>query len=174
MCTANTLREAAQGVHMTLYTHLNVREDAMELFGFATRAELACFRQLISVTGVGPKAALAVLSAFTPEQLGFFIAAGDIKSITRAQGVGKKIAERIILELKDKMMPFQGTGGRAQGADSAALSGNAFILPDSEALAALLALGYQQSEALLALKDLNESLGTQEKIKLALKALAGG
>jgi len=167
--TANTLRDMRVGGKATLYTYLSVREDALELFGFGTKAELACFRQLIGVTGVGPKAALALLSAFTPEQLGFLIAAGDIKSITRAQGVGKKLAERIALELKDKLQPYPGTA--SPGRET--FTGNAFAMPDSEALAALLALGYQQSEAMLALKGLNESLSTPEKIRLALKNLAG-
>ena len=167
--TANTLRELHKGERATLFTHMNVREDALELFGFGTKAELVCFRQLIGVTGVGPKAALAVLSAFAPEQLGYLIASGDVKSITRAQGVGKKLAERIALELKDKLSV--GAAISRPGQDT--FTGNAFALPDNEALAALLALGYQQSEAMLALKGLDESLRTQDKIRLALKNLAG-
>lgn len=166
--TATTLRELKMGEKATLFTRLNVRDDAMELFAFGTKAELTCFRQLTGVTGVGPKAALAVLSAFTPEQLGYFIAAGDVKSITRAQGVGKKLAERIALELKDKIAQLP-----AGKSTNASFTGNAFVLPDSEALEALLALGYQQSEAMLALKGLDEALPTQEKIKQALKILAG-
>jgi len=167
--TSNTLRELRTGERATLFTFLSVREDALELFGFGTKAELACFRQLIGVTGVGPKAALAVLSAFSPEQLGYFVAAGDIKSITRAQGVGKKLAERIALELKDKLQAYGGNAGmRGGGADFGGIA-----LPDNEALAALLALGYQQAEAMLALKGLDEALSTQEKIRLALKNLAG-
>ena len=165
--TANTLRELRVGERAVLFTFLNVRDDALELFGFGTKAELACFRQLIGVTGVGPKAALAVLSAFSPEQLGYFVAAGDIKSITRAQGVGKKLAERIALELKDKIQPV---GAAAHSHPS--FTGNAFAMPDNEALAALLALGYQQAEAMLALKGLDEALTTQEKIRRALKVLS--
>ena len=169
--TANTLRELRAGERATVYTHLNVREDAMELFGFADRAELTCFRQLVGVTGVGPKAALAVLSAFTPEQLGYFVAAGDAKSITRAQGIGPKLAQRLVLELKDKIQAYQGTSARGQ--DTGGFAGNAFGAADSEALEALLALGYQQSEAMLALRGLDDGLNTQAKIKLALKILAG-
>lgn len=168
--TANTLRELRCGESATLFTHLNVREDALELYAFGEKAELACFKQLIGVTGVGPKAALAVLSAFTPEQLSFFIAAGDIKSITRAQGVGKKLAERMILELKDKLN-YPGAGGRRP---TAGATPGDFALPDSEALAALLALGYQQAEALQALGGLDIEASTQEKIRLALKRLAAG
>jgi Holliday junction DNA helicase RuvA len=167
--TSNTLRDLRTGERATLYTHMLVREDAMELYGFASKAELACFRQLIGVTGVGPRAALAVLSVFAPEQLGYFVASGDAKSLTRAQGVGKKLAERIVLELKDKQV----AGGRAQAGGGTAFPGNAFALPDDEALAALLALGYQQAEAMLALKGLDAALTTQEKIRLALKNLAG-
>jgi len=165
--TANTLRELAVGERATLFTHLNVREDAMELFGFATRAELACFRKLVGVSGVGPKAALALLSAFTPEQLAYFVAAGDAKSITRAQGIGPKLAQRLVLELKDRL---QASGFRGQGVTGE--TGSAFAMPDDEALAALLALGYQQAEAALALRGLDEALDTQAKIKLALKILA--
>jgi len=166
--TANTLRELNIGERATLFTHLNVREDAMELFGFASRGELQCFRKLIAVTGVGPKAALALLSAFTPEQLGYFVASGDAKSITRAQGIGPKLAQRLVLELKDKL---QDSGFRTQ--ESGAFPGNAFGPVENEALAALLALGYQQAEALLALRGLDEGLDIQAKIKLALKNLAG-
>ena len=166
--TSNTLREIRMGDKATLFTHMIVREDAMELFGFGSKAELHCFRQLIGVTGVGPKAALAVLSVYAPEQLGYFVAAGDAKSITRAQGVGKKLAERIVLELKDKMQAYPGTGRRLQDAGDIV-----FAATDDEALAALLALGYQQAEAMLALKGLDAALTTQEKIRLALKNLAG-
>ena len=168
--TANTLRELRTGGKATLFTHLNVREDALELFAFGTKSELACFRQLVGVTGVGPKAALAVLSAFAPEQLGYLIAAGDVKSITRAQGVGKKLAERIALELKDKLQPYGGNGAAMKSGSAAFES---IAMPDNEALAALLALGYQQAEAMLAMKGLDESLTTQDKIRLALKNLAG-
>jgi len=167
--TSNTLRDLSAGVKVTLFTHMIVREDAIELFGFADKAELHCFRQLIGVTGVGPKAALAVLSVFAPEQLGWFVAAGDAKSLTRAQGVGKKLAERIVLELKDKQV----SGTRNQGSGILPFPGNAFAAPDDEALAALLALGYNQAEAMLALKGLDSALSTQEKIRVALKNLAG-
>ncbi|MCL2106288.1 MAG: Holliday junction branch migration protein RuvA [Oscillospiraceae bacterium] len=169
MTTANTLRELDPGEHATLFTYMNVREDAIELFGFAQPAELSCFKQLISVTGVGPKAALSVLSAFSPEQLAFYVAGGDAKSITRAQGVGPKLAQRIVLELKDKLQPYQGAAfaEREPGAGSAGLR-----LPDSEALAALIALGYQQGEASMALQGIDGGASTQEQIRLALRKLA--
>lgn len=168
--TANTLGKLAIGEKAALFTHLAVREDAVELFGFAAREELDCFRKLTGVTGVGPKAALAVLSAFTPEQLAYFIATGDAKSITRAQGVGPKLAQRIALELKDKLTLYPGaTGVNARGAAVPGTAGAGA----GEALEALLALGYAQAEAALALRGLEEGLSTQEQIRRALRALAG-
>ncbi|MCL2446769.1 MAG: Holliday junction branch migration protein RuvA [Oscillospiraceae bacterium] len=166
--SANTLRDVHLNKEVTLFTHLNVREDALDLFAFGTQAELRCFRQLVNVTGVGPKAALAVLSACTPEQLGLHIAAGDIRAITQAQGVGKKLAERIVLELKDKLAVPVGVAGAPPGNSHFSAP-----TPDNEALAALLALGYQQTEAMLALRGIDDSATTQEKIRLALRMLAG-
>ena len=101
--TLNTLKTLKPGSEVMLYTYLNVREDAMELFGFATKTELDTFKTLISVSGVGPKAGLALLSELSPEQVAMAIATDDVKTITRAQGIGKKIAQRIVLELKDKL-----------------------------------------------------------------------
>ena len=100
MCqtTMNTLKAVKLNTEVTLYTYLNVREDAVDLFGFATKAELETFKNLISVSGVGPKAGLAVLSELSPEQVAMAIASDDLKTITRAQGIGKKIAQRIVLE----------------------------------------------------------------------------
>ncbi|MDR2646591.1 MAG: Holliday junction branch migration protein RuvA [Oscillospiraceae bacterium] len=164
--TATTLQGLQIGTQCTVFTHLNVREDALELFAFATQAELKCFRQLIAITGVGPKAALALLSAFRADQLAFFVASGDAKSLTRAQGIGTKIAQRIVLELKDKLTVFPG------GAQSPS-SGNApASIAGSDALAALLALGYDQSAASLALRGLDENTNTQDQIKYALKQLS--
>jgi Holliday junction DNA helicase RuvA len=174
--TANTLREAGgTGQTVTLYTHLNVREDAMELFGFATRAELTCFRQLIAVTGVGPKAALAVLSVFQPEQLAFLVASGDAKSITRAQGVGPKLAQRMVLELKDKLHAFQAENSFSSTGRASAFSGNAGALDSvaAEALEALISLGYSQAESSFILRGMEEGLTTQELLRRALKQLAG-
>ena len=96
--TINTLKQIKIGTEVTLYTYLNVREDAMELFGFASATELETFKTLISVSGVGPKAGLAILSQLSPEQVAMAIATDDVKTITRAPGIGKKIAQRIILE----------------------------------------------------------------------------
>ena len=107
--TYNTLRTLKLNTEVTLYTYLNVREDAVDLFGFATQSELATFKTLISVSGVGPKAGLSILSELTAEQVAMAIATDDIKTITRAQGIGKKIAQRIILELKDKLAKSEQT-----------------------------------------------------------------
>jgi len=105
--TGNTLRKCAPiGEAQTLYTHLNVREDALDLFGFAEKNELDCFKMLTSVSGVGPKAALAILSQLTPDMLAVSVAGGDVKAITAAQGVGPKIAQRVVLELKGKLEGF--------------------------------------------------------------------
>ena len=102
--TTNTLKNVAKtGEKVTLFTYLSVKEDALDLYGFYTQQELECYKILISVSGVGAKMALAVLSEMTPEQLALSIAAGDTKAITRANGVGNKIAQRIVLELKDKL-----------------------------------------------------------------------
>jgi Holliday junction DNA helicase RuvA len=166
--TAHTVGKLAAGERATLFTHLLTRDDLVELFGFATRGELDAFRRLIGVTGVGPKAALAVLSAFTPEQLALALAAGDAKAITRAQGVGAKLAQRILLELKDKLGAFGVPGG-----GGAPALGNAALPGGGEALEALVALGYAPAEAAMALRGLEEALPTQEKIRQALRVLAG-
>ena len=168
--TNNTLSHLQKGKPAKLYTHLNVREDAMELFGFSTENELNCFQLLTSVSGVGPKAALSILSAATPESLAMSIITGDEKALTVAQGIGKKIAQRIILELKDKLAKGQLTvsGGEA-------FAGGMTIIPEdktSEAAAALAVLGYSQQEIGIAFKGLDmEGLTLEEIIKQALKRM---
>ena len=105
--TANTLKNIGTiGDTVTLYTYLNVREDALDMFGFYDKDELDCFKLLINVTGVGPKAALAILSQLTPNRLAVCVASGDTKAITAAQGVGAKLAQRVVLELKDKLKSY--------------------------------------------------------------------
>lgn len=169
--TFNSLKQLGPaGSKVTLFTHLNVREDALDLFGFFDKKELDCFKLLISVTGVGPKAALAILSQLKPESLALCIATGDIKTITGAQGVGTKLAQRVVLELKDKMkLGFPGGIGsaEAQAAGIASESG-----PSGEAVSALVMLGYSQSEASVAVSRLGIGLTTEELIKQALKSLA--
>ena len=169
--TNNTLSSLKKGETAKLFTHLNVREDVMELYGFATENELNCFRLLIGVSGVGPKAALSILSATTPEGLAMSIITGDEKSLTVAQGIGKKIAQRIILELKDKLAKGQisASGGESYGGTGVT------VIPQnkaSEAAAALAVLGYSQAEVAVALKGVDvESLELEEIIRHALKRM---
>ena len=169
--TLSTLKTIGEkGSTATLYTYLNVREDALDLFGFATEQELECFKLLISVSGVGPKAALSILSELTPDKLALCLATGDSKSITRAQGVGPKLAQRVVLELKDKLakgLELPADSPEIQAAGLAAADGNA-----SEAVSALVMLGYSQSEAAMAVSKLDGTLSVEELIKQALKQLA--
>lgn len=169
--TLSTLKTIGEkGSTATLYTYLNVREDALDLFGFATEQELECFKLLISVSGVGPKAALAILSELTPDKLALCLATGDSKSITRAQGVGPKLAQRVVLELKDKLakgLELPADSPEIQAAGLAAADGNA-----AEAISALVMLGYSQSEAAMAVSKLDGALPVEELIKQALKQLA--
>ena len=138
--TNNTLSKLKRGQVQKLYTYLNVGEDIFELFGFATESELGSFKQLISVSGVGPKAALAILSATTPESLAMAIVGGNEKALTAAPGIGKKLAQRIILELKDKIAkeaPEMGFAAAA-GGTMAAASGK---MAEAAAALAVLAMG---------------------------------
>lgn len=169
--TLNSLKRIGErGNTATLYTHLNVREDALDLFGFYTEQELECFKLLISVSGVGPKAAISILSELSPEKLALSIATGDSKAITKAQGVGPKLAQRVVLELKDKLakgLELPADSPEIQAAGVAAAEGNA-----AEAVSALTMLGYTQSEAALAVSKLDGSLPVETLIKQALKQLA--
>ncbi len=169
--TNTTLSALKKGEKGKLFTHLNVREDAMELYGFATQEELNLFRQLVSVSGVGPKAALAILSANNPANLALSIITGDEKALTCAPGVGKKIAQRVILELKDKLAKGQAINGAGESYGGSGVT----VIPEnklSEASAALAVLGYSQSEIGFALKglDLND-LTLEQVIKAALKKM---
>lgn len=172
--TNTTLSRLEKGAPATLYTHLNVREDAMELYGFYSENELNCFRMLIGVSGVGPKAALSILSATTPEGLAMSIITGDEKSLTVAQGIGKKIAQRIILELKDKLAKGQTVSAAGESYGGTGIT----VIPEnklSEASAALAVLGYSQSEINVALKDVNlDGLTLEQIIKAALKKMMKG
>ena len=167
--TNYTLSQLKKGERAKLYTYLNVREDAMELFGFASQSELRSFKMLIGVSGVGPKAALSILSATTPQQLAMAVVMGDEKALTAAQGVGKKIAQRIILELKDKLAKEQGSFDAGSGAVP--------VLPvqtnkAGEAAAALAVLGYGSQEISAALKGIDmEALPLEEIIRQSLKKM---
>ena len=165
-----TLARLQLGKPAKLFTYCNIKEDAFDVFGFSTREELDCFKRLLGVTGVGTKAALAILSVISPDQLTLAVMTQDDKTITMAQGVGKKLAQRIILELKDKLGASQlelntaelaGVGVPVRGSKSA------------EATAALVGLGYSQTEAAAALKGLDvEKLSIEDIIRQALRAAA--
>ena len=167
--TMNTLQKVGmKGSKATVFTYMNVREDAIELYGFYTSNELDAFKQLITVSGVGPKAALAILSVMTPDQLALNIASGDAKAITKAQGVGTKIAQRIVLELKNKFS----TDLTQEQTDIVAAIQSADTSADlSEAIEALIQLGYSRSEAAAAVSKLDKSLSVEDMIRLALKSL---
>ena len=156
------------GERVTLYTHLNVREDALDLFGFYSMNELDAFKKLIGVSGVGPKSALAILSDMTPDRLALCIASGDGKSLTRAPGVGVKLAQRLILELKDKISKAELASGVGEAAVQIGADGSGM----NEAAAALCTLGYSQSQAAEALAGLAADLPVDELIRQALKKVA--
>lgn len=169
--TLNTLKKCApMGEKQTLFTVLNVREDALDLFGFADKSELDCFKLLTSVSGVGPKAGLAVLSQLSPDKLALAVAGGDVKAITAAQGVGPKIAQRIVLELKGKLDGFA-LDSRALG-DIAAAQKATVSYAGEDAVNALVMLGYSRSEASIAVGKLDGNLSTEDMIKKALTLLA--
>ena len=158
------------GENVKLYTYMAVREDGTELFGFSTEEELSAFKMLITVSGVGPKAAVSILSTLTPEKLALAAAASDSKAFARANGVGPKLAGRIVLELKDKVKGLFIENGNEEISQAAVLnnaSSNA-----SGAVQALAALGYSQSEAAAVVGKIDSSLKTEEIIRLALKSLA--
>jgi len=164
-----TLSQIKKDDRAKLFTYLAVKEDAMDLYGFSSQEELKLFQQLISVSGVGPKAALAILSASTPANLAMSIITGDEKALTRAPGVGKRIAQRIILELKDKLAK-----GQTVSASGESVAGDTVtIIPQnklSEASAALAVLGYSQAEINVALKGVDiDGQPLEQIIRLALK-----
>ncbi len=170
--TQNTLESLRRNTtdETTVYTYLNVREDALDLFGFYTEQELEAFKLLITVSGVGPKAALAILSQLTPDNFAIAVSSGDVKAITAANGVGPKLAQRVIMELKDKI------GGVSFISDESSAVSNAVnsvssLSNTSEAILALVGLGYSQSEASIAVSKLSPELGVEELIKEALKSM---
>jgi Holliday junction DNA helicase RuvA len=168
-CSTYTQSQLRLGEERRLFTHVNVKEDAVEIYGFSGRDELWLFEQLTAVTGVGPASALAILSVLSPDQLTLAIMTGDEKSITRAKGIGAKSAKRIILELKDKLggeLDFSaGSGG---GSVPVARDSGKLAL----ATAALAELGYSQSEAAAALKGADaEKLSVEELVRYGLRAM---
>ena len=161
-------RLPSNGSEVFFHTHMVVREDAMDLYGFSDLEELSAFKLVTSVNGVGAKIGIALLSQFTASQMMLYIASGDAKALTAASGVGLKLAQRIVLELKDKVGGFDfGTSvdlRNVNKVDSMPAS--------SEAVEALISLGYTKGEASLAVSKLDGDLSSEELIKQALKSLA--
>lgn len=169
--TASTLAKCPDScTPMTLYTYLSVREDALDLFGFAEKSELDCFKLLITISGVGPKAAVAILSVLTPERLAVAVAGQDVKAITAAPGVGPKLAQRILLELRGKIDGFATTSSAMD--DIVAVKKSTVSSAGEDAVNALVQLGYSKSEASIAVGKLDGNLTTEDMIKKALLSLA--
>lgn len=167
--TAGALGKVGENVF--LYTHMSVREDAVDLFGFHSNDEMKAFKLITSVNGVGPKVGIAILSEFAPEYLYTYIAAGDYKALTAAGGVGPKLAQRIVLELKDKVgsAPSEINLSGGQGSPMPVAQSNA-----KSAVSALVSLGFLQVEANRAVASIDQSLSTEEIIKQALVKLSSG
>lgn len=165
--TMNTLSRIRDLGEVTLFTYLHVTENSLDLFGFADNAELASFKQLISVSGVGPKAALSILSDITPSKLALCIATGDSKTLTKSPGIGTKIAQRIVLELKDKVAKEQKFTSM-ELASAPAMTGNNI----SEAITALQTLGFSPAQCSAALSGANPDSSVEDLIKFGLKNLA--
>lgn len=163
------------GSELKLYTYYAVKEDSQSLYGFLNKSDREMFKSLIGVNGIGPKGAIAILSALNPEELRMAIITGDVKSISQAQGIGKRTAERVILELKDKVGSLaedfvMGTGlSAAGGGQAAAFSAG----PAAEAIDALAVLGYSRMEAGRAVGAvrLDDDMTTEDVLKAALKNL---
>ena len=161
------------GREATIYTVMSVTENDVSLYGFATEEQQACFEMLTAVSGVGPKVGLAILSVMEPERVALAISAGDHKAFKAASGVGPKLAQRIVLELKDKVAK-----GFVDGISREDVAGASAQTPaaqsSSQAIAALVSLGYSQSEAALAVSKIDATLPVEEIIKLALRGMAAG
>ncbi|MBP3312516.1 MAG: Holliday junction branch migration protein RuvA [Butyricicoccus sp.] len=169
----NTVGALKMGKTARLYTYLYVREGAVDLFGFADQEELNCFKMLLGVSGVGPKAALAILSVAPPSQLALAIITEDAKLLTQAPGIGKKIAQRIVLELRDKMSKGQLEGAAGRAAEAIAVPAAGAVNHVQEAVAALMVLGYTQAEAFTAMEGLETAgMEAEDIIRHCLKKLA--
>ncbi len=169
--TSYTLSPLKVGDKVLLYTYLSVREDAVELFGFGDMQELNCFKMLISVNGVGPKAALSILSNLSPQGFALTVVSGDSKALTHAQGIGAKIAQRIVLELKDKLSKENNSFTAEDYSDmtgvAAPVGNNA-----AEALSALVVLGFSTAQAATALAGIAPDTPVPEMVKMGLKRLS--
>lgn len=162
-----------KGDEVKLHTYLNVREDAMQLFGFLTRDDLNTFKLLLGVNGIGPKAALGVLSGLTADELRFAVLADDVKTISRAPGIGKKTAQKLILELKDKMDLQEAYELKTEHVREVQGNGSELSEARKEAVEALTALGYSGADALRAVKkvDMTPEMDVETLLKAALKNL---
>ena len=170
--TSTTITQLQVGKAGKLYTYLHVAEGIFDLYGFATQGELGSFKQLIGVSGVGPKAALAILSVCTPQGLAMAVITGDEKALIAAPGVGKKIAQRIILELKDKLAKESAATGLDFSGGGNTVNVSAFTSKATEAAQALAVLGYSSTEVSLALKGVDvENLPLEEIIRQSLKKM---
>jgi Holliday junction DNA helicase RuvA len=169
MTSRNVTSSVRNGESITMYTHLNVREDDMSLFGFVRKEELNCFKLLINISGIGPKGALAILSALSLDELRLAVLSEDYKAISKANGVGTKTAQRVVIELRDKFN-LEDISGINSDED---LPAGAVDDNMSEAAQALVALGYSNAEALKAIKAVKDyqSLSTEELLKAALKKM---
>lgn len=168
--TMNTARQMPSiGSEAMLYTIMNVREDAIELFGFADKNELTCFKQLTSISGVGPKVGLSILSELSPERVALAVASGDYKALTKAAGVGPKLAQRIALELKDKVGALPTSGGGLEIPAGAVVSASSNA---AQAVDALTVLGFSAGEASAAVGKLDSALPVETLVRDALKQLA--
>lgn len=170
----NTCASIRMGEKARLYTYLSIRENACDLYGFAEQEELNCFKLLLGVSGVGPKAALAILGIAPPSQLALSIITEDAKFLTQAPGIGKKIAQRICLELKDKLAKEQGSLPAGGGLVMTSKAGAGAVDAVSEAVSALVVLGYSQAEALQAMEGIQTdgTATSEELIRACLKKLA--
>lgn len=164
----NTQKTLKLHNEVMLYTHMNVREDAMELFGFSSKSELSTFKMLIAITGVGPKVALAILSDLSSEQIAMCVSAGDSKTLTRANGVGPKLAQRIVLELKDKIKGMA-TSGSMEVATNGSVIADTGNIP--KAVSALAVLGYSAADVTSVLSKLDPSLSVEAMIAATLKQM---
>ena len=157
------------GNEVSLYTHLAVREDALDLYGFYDVSELEAFKLLITVSGIGPKAAMAILSVLSPDKLSIAVSSGDIKAIQAANGIGKKSAERVVLELKDKMVGISSSAAASvvEGIQSAVSGTDA-----GEAVEVLVSLGFDRSSAAAAVGAMDKSMSVDDMVRLGLKQLS--
>lgn len=152
-----------------VYTYMNVRQDAIDLFGFSEKDELSCFKLLTSVSGVGPKAALAILSQFSSEKVASIVTSDDSKSLTAVSGIGAKTAKRIVLELKDKLFSKNSSTNNSKFKNILPSSSNA-----QNAANALMSLGYSYQDVMPFISSLDSNLSTEDMIKMTLKSMAKG